>query len=790
MLKNYFKIAWRSLVKRKFYSALNIAGLALGVACFMLIYLYITYHNSFDTYHANANKIYRLVNVLHLDKTEYEKGSSIAMLRALQKDFPQVQKAAISISKQSFVVNIEGNSNKRFKEDKTVTFTDADWFKTFSYQWVIGSAAGLDEPNTAVLTQRQACKYFGKESPVGKVFSINHQQIKVVGLIADEPYNTDLNSDIYLSLSTFKNVNPKVENNYFTDWGYIMSVHNSFVVLNSTNQQKAVESQLKRMISKRLGADANKYYTFKLLPLKEMHFDTRYGGTVQKSLLYTLAAIGTLIILIAGINYVNMTIAQQARRSVEIGTRKVLGGSTFQLFMQFMAESFLTAFLAVIIAVVLVWLTIPQLNQTLFTDQPLHIVSYKNFYLFCLQALFLITIGTGIYPALLLSRMSIFKAIKNNVWNLSAGTNRKILVVIQNVVAQALIVGTIVIVKQVQFLRNTDKGFNRDFVMTIPLGETSASQKEQLNQSLRNMPDVQSFSYCHRSPASESMRGSTVMYNGRWQDWPARYAIGDSAYCKTFGIKVVAGRNIRSEQAVPEFLVNETMAIRLSPKNPSDVVNKNLVAGDGKGVIVGIVKDFNVRSLLEPIEPSVLLEDKFAQTNLAIKLSDKHNAQNIDQLKNIYQRVFPDQVFAYQFVDEQIAMLYKKEILQQKLIGIAATVAIIISSLGLLGLVSLITLQRTKEIGIRKVLGASVARIGVMLSTELLQMVIIAVLIAVPISLWAMHQWLQNFVYRIHISWWVYALAGCTAILIALITVSLQSVKAAMANPVKSLRSE
>jgi putative ABC transport system permease protein len=790
MINIYLKTAWRSITKRTFYSALNIAGLALAVFCCTLIYLYNSYQLSFDTYHKNANNIFRVVYELHLEKTEYDKGSSVALYNALRVEKLKIKQAAFSINSQSFVVDVDGSPGKRFKEEKNVAFTNAEWFKLFTYHWLSGGPSQLEEPNTVVITQKQANKYFGTADVTGRTIAINGQHLKIAGVIADSPYNTDLKSDVYLSFLSLKTILPKVEPGFFTDWGYLNSTNSTFVSLADPAQKQSVEQELARLTRQHLG-DGAKYYAFKLLPLKDAHFDARYGGKIQKSLLLTLGIIGLLILAIASINYINIMIAGQARRSVEIGTRKVLGGSTVQLFMQFITESLLIGVIAVISAGGVVLLCLPAFNNLLFDTEPVHILSFKQLFLFLLLMLVTVTIGTGIYPALVLSRVSVFQALKNNLWNVKAGLSRKVLVILQNVVAQTLIACTIIIVMQVNFLKNTDKGFNRKAVVMVPVGNITDSQKEQLRNTLAAMPGVQSFSFCNNPPSSDSKRGSTIKFSDRdWEKWPVRFAIGDSAYVRTFGLQLIAGRNVRANKAMSEYLINETMAKMLRMKSVNDVLGKTLLPGDVKGVIVGIVKDFNVRSLMEPIEPSVILEQKEVQTNVAIKLSGMHTENTLNNLRSSYARIFPEQVFSYQFIDEEIAGLYKTQNLQQKLISGAAVIAIIISSMGLLGLISLITIQRTKEIGIRKVLGASITHITTMLSVEFLVLVIVSFVVAAPMAWLAMHYWLNGFAYRITIQWWIFALAGVTAVLIAVITVSFQAVKAAIANPVESLRSE
>lgn len=792
MLKIHLKIAWRNIVTRKFYTFLNICGLAMAISCCILIYLYISYNLSFDTYHKNPDRIFRLVNQLHFDKTEYGPGASYSEYQFLKKQVSQVEQAAFMLRDQSFIVNINGNINKRFKEDNNVSFTNSEWFGIFSYQWLSGDPKQLDVPGNAVLRQKIAYKYFGNADPIGKVILFDGHPIKVTGIIVDGPYNTDLRSDVYVSFSSLFSLSPlyATDKYFLKDWGNVGTKYTGFVVLKNTSDQAAVEAQLTAMKTK-LFKPYGKIYDFPLLPLKDNHFDTRYLGVIQISLLWDLAIVGILIISIAVINYINIVVAQQTRRGVEIATRKVLGGSAGQIFMQFMVESMLTSVIAVVVAILLVVLLLPVANNWLFTDAPVYVLSYTALSLYVVVLLIIISIGTGIYPAWLLSRVSIAQALKKNVLNLPAGIGRKILIVFQNTITQGLILCTIIVVMQVYFLKNTDIGFNRKMVITIPTDQTTPSQKFQLTEGLKHIPDVQSVSFCLNSPSSNSQRGATVLFNNHnWEVWPGRFALGDENYCRTFGLQIVSGRNIRNRQPVPEFLINKTMADMLFSEYKESAIGKKLIAGSTKGVIVGVVKDFSVNSMVGRIEPSVLLEDSTLQTVMAVKLSGNHIKSALSNIQKIYNRILPDQVFGYQFVDEQIAQLYKRESIQQKLIWLSAAIAIVISSLGLLGLISLIALQRTKEIGIRKVLGATITQICIMLSTDLVWMVLLAFAIAAPVSLWLMDKWLQGFAYRIYIQWWMLVLAGASALIIALVSVSFQAIKAAIANPVKSLRSE
>ncbi|MBC7745946.1 MAG: ABC transporter permease [Flavobacterium sp.] len=797
MIRYYIKIAWRSLIKRKFYSVLNISGLAIAIACSLFLYLYISFHLSFDTYHVKSSTTYRVVNELLLEETLYEKGGSMAMYKALKRGLSRVTDAALMLDSYSFTVTVNNGSKteKRFKEDRNVALVSPEWFKMFSYSWIAGNPAQLNAPNTVSITRKQAIKYFGNVNPIGKTIVFdNRQPVKVVGLIDDKPGNTDLKAGMYVSLSSLKNLYPDISNDFFTDWGWINSTTSIYLSITDKKSKREVESAIADLAKVHMGGNS-KYYKFRLQPLADVHFDSQYGGATQKPLLITLTIIGILILIIASVNYINLSIAQQAKRSIEIGMRKVLGGTSKQLFIQFMTETLLTNCLAMLIAVGLVVLVLPSANQFLFAQEPLLLISYNGISIF-LGILFILLITlSGFYPAFVLSKINVFKDLKNETQSLKAGFLRKILVVIQNSVAQTLIICTLIMVLQVRFLKHTDMGFNRNAVVLIPLPDSAELKKDFLRKKLEAMPHVQTFSFCFKSPSSENDRGGSVHFDNRpdWETWPARSAIGDTSYVKSFGLQIIAGRNIRESKTTHEYLINEKMVYKLGLKDPDDVIGKPLIAGEldeQKGIIVGVVKDFNTKSLIKPVEPVLIASFPDLFSTLAVKLKGQDLQEAISGIRKSWEEIYPQEVFDYQFLDDQIANLYRKEDLQQKVILLAASVAIIISCLGLLGLVSLVTLQRTKEIGIRKVLGASVTSIITLLSKDFIKLIFIAITIASPLSWFFMNKWLQNFAYRIEVQWWVFALAAILAVMIALITISFQAIKAALANPVKSLRME
>ncbi len=796
MLRNYLKIAWRNLTKNKFYSALNIFGLSLGIACTLFLYLFISYHLSFDSYHKKASTTFRVVNEVLFEQTLYDKGASLGMYKDLMSGVLRTKSAAVMLQNYTFTLTADNDSEgkRHFKEDEAVSFVSPEWFNTFDYKLLAGNLDELKAPNTTVLSENRALKYFGDKDPLGKTLVFdNKQPVKVVAVISDKPANTDLKAGIYVSLASIKTLRPDIGDNFFTDWANINSGTSLYITLPEAGMKQEVEAGIAAMSKSRLG-DNSKYYRFRLQPLADVHFNNRYGGFIQKSLLTTLGIIASLILIIASVNYINLSIARQAKRGIEIGTRKVLGGTPRNIFTQFIVEASLTTFLALCFAACLVVFLLPAANRYIFQAEPVYIVSYRTLLLFSSFLFIALVVLSGFYPSFILSKLSVFKALQNEPQGWHAGILRRVLVIGQNSVAQVLILCTVIIVLQVRYLKSTDKGFDRESVVMIALPDTSKLKQNLLAEKLKANPRVESYSFCFKAPSIENFRGGSVRFaNREWESWPARSALGDTGYVKAFGLKLVSGRNFRAGTVIPEFLVNETMIKKLGLKVPEEVLGKSLIVGeltDRKGIIVGVVKDFNTMSLNVPIEPVLIAEHPAMFSSMGVKLKAGNYAGTLENIRISFEEVYPKEIFDFNFLDDQIAGLYRKEEFQQKIVWLSSFVAIVISCLGLLGLVSLITLQRTKEIGIRKVLGASVSGIISLITADFLKLIFTAVLIATPIAWYLMNRWLESFAYRIEVKAWMFALSAGSAMLIAIVTISYQAVKAALANPVKSLRSE
>jgi putative ABC transport system permease protein len=789
----HFRIAHRHLWKHKFYTLLNVFGLSLGIAGGLILYLFISYHLSFDRYHTHAKQLYRLVTTLNFpDGSEiHDPGSSLPMLAGVQQALPDIQDAAASLKiRDCTIANAKG---ELFAEHDNAGFADAHWFKLFNYQWEEGDPTkALDAPNTIVLTRSMARKYFGQQEAIGQVLRIDNKQVvTVTGVLKDIPDNTDLTTQLFVSRASMKVLDPITEQRITTEWNYISSTTSSFVLLKDGSEVKKVEQTLTRLRDQHFSPDVASAYHFTLQPLSDIHFDNRYGGIIQRSLLFSLGFTGFLLVVIACFNFINLASAQSAKRAREIGTRKVLGSTATEIFNQFMAETVYIALLATVLAFVWILLFLPVLNTWL--QIKLSLMQHTAYSVWLCAGLLLVFVVfcAGFYPAIILSRFKPIDTLKQQVTGNSF--YRKGLVLLQNVVVQALIIATLVISLQVKHLKSANLGFDKTAMLMVNIPVVDKNKMDFLKNQLLTQPGVKAVSFCFRPPSSTTKVGGSVSYDDRnWEDYSVSTALGDASYQPTFQLQLVAGRNIQPSDTIREFLINETLVHRLGLK-PDQVIGHRLVAGDMNnhpGTIVGVLKDFNAHTLYDRIEPLLVTSewDRYQLAAIKLQATDQDHAR--DLIRTAWQSVYPNNVFEYHYLDSQIDAFYHKEDLLNRLIYATAGIAILISCLGLLGLISFFAIQRTREIGIRKVLGASTSGIVYLLSKDFLKIVLLSVVVSVPLAGYFMSQWLHDFPYRINIGWWVYALAALTSVCIAMLTVSIQAIKAAMANPAKSLKTE
>ena len=802
MLKNYFKIALRNLWKNKVYSAINIAGLAIGIAACIMIMLFVLYERSFDNLH--TKNIYRLNEVQKFPGMVASQKVGLSMFPmgpTLKNEFPEIKNFTRVRWQEKYQMTF---GEKHIYLPHTY-FVDSTFLKIFDYPLIKGNRATvLEKPYSAILTEATAQKLFGNNDPMGKTithYAGDTTSFVVTGIMKDIPENSQQQFD---ALFTFSSIyKPWM----FTNWGgnwldtYLELAPNT----NTAALEKKFPAYLKKYMTAAGNTDGWKFYELFLLPLREVHSGATDIGLdylnyqkFDKKYTNIFFAIGLVVLLIACINFMNLSTARSAERAKEVGIRKTIGARRWQLSAQFISESVILSLIALLLAVILVKLFLPSVNSlsqrhlvfTFFTD--------VRTFMAIVGGTVVVGILAGLYPAAYLSSFVPVKVLKGSA---GSGSNksmiRNILVVGQFASAIFLMIATIFTVKQLNFMQAHDAGFNREQVVTIPLDAITYKKFDLVKQQLLANTLVQGVT------GAQDVLGSHLDQSGIsfWGDGPKRdltstQLIVDHDYLSMFKIQVILGKNFSTDLAQngKEYIINEALAKELSKDNPKAPISSLLgkhFGYDSLGTIVGIAKDFNFNSLHYKIETMFIYNQKnWGYSSMSVKINGARAANAIPFIQSVWKDNFPDHPFEYQFLDEHFADVYRADTQVSSVVAVLATLAIIISCLGLFGLASYSAERRIKEVGIRKVLGASVQNITTMLSRDFLKYVLVATIIAWPLAWFAVHKWLQDYAYRVDISWWIFVVAGLIACLIALGTISFQAIKAATANPVTSLRSE
>jgi predicted permease len=802
MLKNYFKTAFRNFQRNKSYALINTLGLAVGIAACFLIFLVVQFESSFDNFHPKKNSIYRVGTEFHnQDGVSYSAGVAFPVANGLRLDFPQIKKVA-SIYRNGGQITIEdpGNQEKKLQEDNFY-YAEPQFFNIFNFPFLSGDAkTALNDPNSAVLTQATAEKYFGNwKNAIGKTIKYDNKTLFTVkGILQNVPHNSDFPLSVVVAYSALENTGVK---NNLNDWVSTFGQAYTFVVLPPDLPVNKFNAQLKSFAKKHKPAEYASD-SFIAQPLNEIHYDDRFGNftdhTFSHSLINVLSLIGIFLIVIACVNFINLATAQAVNRAKEVGVRKVLGSNRSQLAIQFLAETVLIVFVALLLATGIASITLPYLNHLLQVQMTMSFIANPAVILFVIATAILVTLLSGMYPAIILSGFNPITALKSKVTAKMVGgiSLRRALVVLQFVIAQVLIIGMFVVVSQMNFFRNASLGFDKAAIVNVPVPGDSINHSKidyLRNQILAN-PNIKEVSFSFGSPSSDGNWNSDFKFNhsAKSTNFSANLKWADPDYFKTYHLQFVAGRPYYPSDTVREFVVNETLLKKLGITNPQDALGKQIDFWDGGkvGNIVGVIKDFNSYSLREPIAPVVLSTWKAVYQTINIKIKPGTQKAVLPFIEKLWTSAYPDYVYDYKFLDKTIENFYKQEDQLSQLYTIFAGIAIFISCLGLYGLVSFMSAQRTKEVGIRKVLGASAQSIIYLLSKELTVLILIAFAISAPIAWYIMHQWLQNYTYRIPLGASIFILAIVSSVVIAWITVAYRAIKAAMANPVKSLRTE
>jgi ABC-type antimicrobial peptide transport system permease subunit len=698
---------------------------------------------------------------------------------------------------------------KQFKEDKGLFFTEPSFFKMFDFPLLAGSYESLKEPNNVLLTKEIAEKYFGNwKIAIGKtiklelggyIFEHGTEILKVSGVLAPIPANTDFQLKLVVAYGTGATGSIMATN---TDWEdrtnsgfgcYVLMPPN--ISVDNFNQQLSAYS---RKVESPDDKDSHI-----IQPLSAVHYDTQTGNysnkAISQELLNVLWLIAAFILLIACVNFINLSTAQAVNRAKEVGVRKVLGSNKSQLQTQFIIETFLIVTVAVMFAAVITILALPYVNRLLVLSLTFNVLSDPAVILFLLAVTIVVTALAGFYPSIVLSRFNPVNALKSKLTaNTAKGISlRRGLVVFQFIIAQALIIGTLIIVQQMNYFMDQPLGFDKNAIINVPFRVDSAwrSKADYLKRQLLSVNGVQAVSFSSNTPVEDANdMWSTFKFDHatKEEDFKAITKFADNEYVPAYKLQLVAGRNLQPSNMTREFLVNESLVKSLGLKKPEDILNKEIsIWGDViKCPVVGVLKDFNDRSFRNDLAPLLITTNGTMYNQAGIKLATTNISSTLQSVKTIWQQTYPDFVYEYKFLDDKIASFYKQENQLSQLYKIFAAIAIFLSCLGLYGLASFMAVQRIKEVGIRKVLGATAGSIVYLFSKEFIILIVIAFAIATPIAWYYMHQWLQDYAYRINISWGLFASGGLVAIIIALATISFQAIKAAIANPAKSLRTE
>lgn len=800
MFRNYFITAVRNLWRSKGSTIINLSGLTLGIASSLVLFLMVRFQSSFDNFHSKKDRIYRVVTSSDGNQgRDYTPGVPPALPEAFRNDFPEAEEVLFTSYRDGGLVTIpqKDGEPKKYEEERGIVYTQPNYFNVFDRKVLSGDGAkALDDPNEAVISKKAALKYFGKEDALGEVLNFEKRDFKVTAIVDDYPSNTDLPFDIILSFITIKKEKDEA------GWNSIWSDEQCYFLLKKDASLEAMEKRMPSFIKKYHSQNSdNRNFTFQ--PLAEIHYDDRFSNynynTTSKQTLTALGLVGIFLIITACINFINLVTAEAIKRSKEVGIRKSLGSSRAQLIAQFLGESSLVTLISVVVAVSLTQLVLGVLNPFLNLKLSLDFLNDGGLWLFLSVVTISVALLSGLYPSLVVSGFKPVFAIKNNMNNRNSSgyALRRGLVVTQFFISQFFIMGTIVLISQMNYFHNKDLGFRKDAIVNIPIPEREnpatgegSSKMRTLRDETTRLAGVEMASLCNNPPSSGSVSGTDFQIEGKDDRFGTQVKLVDSHYLDLFGLTLVAGNNLADLDTAQGFIVNEKLSSMVGYTNPNDIIGKRIKMWGKNLPVVGVVKNFHTVSLEDPIEATIMLNRIRNYQTLSLKLNPATLQESIKQVQQKWEAAYPDFIFSYEFMDVQIKEFYEQEEKMSIMLTLFTCLAIFIGCLGLFGLATFMANQKTKEVGVRKVLGASVESIIVMFSKEYARLIVLGFLLAAPIAWFVMNKWLDKFAYKIEIGPSIFiAGLGITA-LIAVLTVGYKSFAAATANPVKSLRSE
>jgi len=814
MLKNYFKTAWRNLRRNKLFSFINIIGLSIGISASLVIYLLVAYDLSFDKEHKGADRIYRVVSDLNFSGMAfYTSGVPGPMSYVLPKEAPGLEVVAPIYlwGDEKVGVPEEGRDQPVvYKKQNHIAFVDHRYFNLIEYRWLAGSpSAALAQPNQVVLTESQAKLYFSKLDPaaiVGKKLYFNDTLVTVVsGIVRDLPYHSDFSMKAFLSWTTLESPSFKLAD--LKDWGNTSYSSQLWVKLSPGTSPARTASAITAMYPKyhKQPAESHSKFVYGLEPLSELHFNHTYSNffrdrQAHKPTLYSLLAVAAFLLLLACINFINLTTAQSSQRAREIGIRKTIGSTRRQLLFQFLSETFLLTLIAALLSVALTPFLLKIFADFMPRNLDFNLITQPGIVLFLFLLVILVSLLSGFYPAAVLSSYRPVLVLKNQVQGQGANRAwlRKTLTVSQFVIAQVFIIATLLVSKQIRYSLQKDLGFKKDAIVYFSTDSRDPKERLQLLlEKVKAIPGVELASLSGDVPSSPSTMMDAMIYkDGKKEvETEVQMKFGDTNYIKLFQIKLLAGQPLPYSDTTRGMLINETYAHMLGFQDLREAIGKEIQLDRKKVPVVGVIADFQQQSTRDPIKPLSITSFLEQETDISVSLAPQGPEggswkATIDKIGKAWSEIYPGRDFEYNFQDETIAKYYKSEQDIARLLIWATGLAVFISCLGLLGLVIYITNQRTKEIGIRKIVGASVLQLIGLLSVDFLRLIALAFLVAVPIAWWGAHKWLDNFADRTSLNWWIFAAGGLLMLSVAFVILLLRTFKAATANPVVALRSE
>lgn len=820
MLKNHLTVAFRNFWRNKVFSLINISGLAIGISAALVFYLIVQYEFSFERFHPDGERIYRVVSKIEFPGlTIHNSGVPVPTAQAARREVSGLEGLThfITVYDSKVTIPLTGNSSPAvFKNQKDIVYADEEYFKIFQYHWLAGSPhTALKDPFQVVLTESRAKTYFAHlnhDDIVGQtVLYDDSLKMTVAGIVQDIREATDFRFKEFISRATIEQTGLKGHWSW-EEWGSINSSSQLFVKLAAGTIPGVIEQQLVTIRDKYRGnidkepKDGTQHF---LQPLDDIHFNQEYDAfdtrQANKSVLTGLMAVAAFLLLLGCINFINLTTAQSAMRAKEIGIRKTVGGRKGQLITQFLSETFLFTILATLLSLALTPGLLKIFKDFIPPGVSIQSIGQPHVWIFLVLLVTGVSLLSGFYPAWVLTGFKPVTVMKNQAHSGTSQTRkallRKTLTVSQFVITQVLLIATLAFSKQIRYSLNKDLGYQKEAIVNINtewniFSNTKDDRRFVLLERLKQIPEIERVSLGGSPPASNNTSTTTMKFKEGDQVMETMVEVkyADPNYFDLYKMKLIAGNNLQESDTTRQFVINETYARMLGFKRPEDAIG-HTIERNNPVPIVGVVADFHTKSTHAPIKPlaySSVMNSSYT-LHIALKPGGKEAGswkKALDETEKIYKALYPEDDFKYTFFDESIARFYTAEQNIIRLLKWAAGLCVFISCLGLLGLVIFITSQRTKEIGVRKVLGASVVQILGLLSKDFVLLVVLAFFISAPIAWWGVNQWLENFAFRVEVGWLIFFMVGLSAVLLALLTISFQSVRAAMANPVESLRTE